>query len=887
MVGEGIQKLNRMSRELQRTKYIMQQIWLQRLCVNKLNSVMWCKSGYFSFLQKNKNNKQLLPLKFNSSTAAGFIKKIILLFVLIYSGNVQAQQLCTIKGTVKTANEVTNTDAVVAIKNSRFVAEPDKSGRFVIKNVPFGNYTIVALMAGMKTIEQTLVVDSTVISLSLIFETKQVKELDEVVVMQQQEKALGIVRLQSIQNFTVYEGKKNEVVLLKNISANTATNNARQVYGTVTGLNIWESDGGGLQLGIGGRGLSPNRTSNFNTRQNGYDISADALGYPESYYTPATEALDRIEVIRGAAGLQYGTQFGGMVNFIFKKGEKNTPLEYTGRQTYGSWNFINSFNSIGGTSKNKKVNYYAFYQRKQGDGWRPNSHYKVNSGYLQLQYAVSNKTTAAIEYTHLDYLAKQAGGLTDALFKQNARQSVRIRNWFKVNWDLMAVVITHKFSPSTQLNIRNFGLLASRKSLGNLERINVVDFNQKRTLIDGEFKNAGTEIRLQHRYKTRKQSNILLAGARLYIGRTTAQQGDGDSLSGPNFKYLNPQNVEGSDYRFPNYNYSLFAEHVFNITDKLSLTPGIRFENIKTYADGYYRQRVFDFAGNIIVDQRISESLNRKRSFVIAGIGVSYKAKPSFELYGNVSQNYRAINFTDLRIQNPNFIIDSNLTDEKGFTADAGLRGSIKNVFTYEVTVFYLFYNNRIGQVLKADQPPLFIDYRYRTNVAASRNIGIESFASINLARVFTSLKKTIDWTFFVNTTILDARYIKSKETSIQDKKVEMVPPFIVRSGTTFKMKQWKAGFQFNYIARHYSDATNAILTATAVEGEIPAYTVADMTASFQVNKWLGVEFSCNNLLNEKYFTRRAEAYPGPGIIPSDGRSFFITAEIKLGSNKK
>ena len=79
-------------------------------------------------------------------------------------------------------------------------------------------------------------------------------------------------------------------------------------------------------LGIGGRGLSPNRSSNFNIRQNGYDISADALGYPESYYTPSSEAMDRIEIIRGAASLQYGPQFGGLVNFVMKEGPKKSHL---------------------------------------------------------------------------------------------------------------------------------------------------------------------------------------------------------------------------------------------------------------------------------------------------------------------------------------------------------------------------------------------------------------------------------------------------------------------------------------------------------------------------------------------------------------------------------
>jgi Fe(3+) dicitrate transport protein len=807
--------------------------------------------------------------------------KIIAMFLLFCCKNTFAQT-ATITGKVSAVDSSVIEDALVVIKGTKYFTEADSKGNYILKNIPHGTYTILSFALGTQTIEKQITIDKPFVEINFTLHKAVVKQLDAVTVMAQNEKVLGIVRLKSVQNFTVYEGKKNEVILLNNIAANTATNNARQIYGSVTGLNIWESDGGGLQLGIGGRGLSPNRTSNFNTRQNGYDISADALGYPESYYTPATDALERIEVIRGAASLQYGTQFGGTVNFQFKKGNKNTAFEYIGKQTYGSWNFINSFNSVGGTSKNKKLNYYAFYQLKQGDGWRQNSDYAVNNAYVQLNYQLTTKTNAGIEYTHMNYLAKQAGGLTDALFNKDPRQSVRNRNWFKVNWNLFALTITHKFSSVTQLNIRNFGLVAQRQSLGNLERINVADFNQNRTLIDGKFKNIGSEIRLLHRYKAGKQNNILLAGARVYIGNTKAKQGEGDSLSAANFRYKNANNVESSDYSFPNYNYAAFAEHIFNITDKFSITPGLRFENIQTFADGYYRQRVLDFAGNIIVDKKINESINRKRSFAIAGIGLCFKAKPQMEFYGNISQNYRAINFTDLRVQNPNFVIDSNLTDEKGFTADLGVRGSITNVFNYEVTAFYLYYNNRIGQILKADQPPLFLDYRLRTNIAASRNIGIESFASVNLARLIKSFSVKTDWSVFVNASVLNARYIQSKDASIQNKEVEMVPPIILRSGTTFKKQQWKIGFQFNYIAQHFSDATNAKLTSTAVEGIIPAYTVADISASYQFKKWLSLEFSSNNLFNEKYFTRRAESYPGPGIIPSDGRSFFLTLQFSI-----
>ena len=85
------------------------------------------------------------------------------------------------------------------------------------------------------------------------------------------------------------------------INCKFGLNNSRQIYAQISGLNIYQNDDAGLQLNIGGRGLDPNRTSNFNTRQNGYDISADVLGYPESYYSPPAEAVREIQIVRGAA----------------------------------------------------------------------------------------------------------------------------------------------------------------------------------------------------------------------------------------------------------------------------------------------------------------------------------------------------------------------------------------------------------------------------------------------------------------------------------------------------------------------------------------------------------------------------------------------------------
>jgi len=679
-------------------------------------------------------------------------------------------------------------------------------------------------------------------------------------------------QLRSVEGFGIYAARKTEVVAVQEITANLATNNARQVLGRVAGLNIWESDGAGLQLGIGGRGLSPNRTSNFNTRQDGYDMAADALGYPESYYTPPVEALDRIEIVRGAASLQYGTQFGGMVNFRMQTAP-DSGWQVRARTTTGSFGFRNVFASAGW--RKGRNDGFAFVQHKQGDGWRPNSGFDAQTAYLQSGWkSRSGKSYQKIAYTHMRYLAQQPGGLTDTEFAQDPRQSNRPRNWFTINWNLFAHEWEQELGDRTRYNARTFGLYAGRAALGNLERINVADaVVGNRTLIDGSYQNLGHESRLLHRIGLSQ----LLLGLRLYQGTTTARQGEASAAGDADFRLLNPDYPEGSDFRFPNQNAALFGEYLWQVNTQFKITAGLRAEYIRTRAAGFYRQRVFDFAGNVVVDNRIDEATDRARAFVIGALGASYQAHERGEWYANVAQNYRAINFSDLRVINPNLRIDPDLEDERGYTADLGYRGRPLPWLRIDGSFFLLYYSNKIGQVLRSDQPPLFLDYRLRTNVAAARSLGLEALLEADL----WNGQAGHQWQTYLNLAFTNARYLQSDEPGISGNQVELVPPIILRTGLQHRHKNWRAALQWSWVAQHFSDATNAPRTSTAVEGLIPAYSVADVSCAYRYKAWQ-IEASVNNLFNSMYFTRRAEGYPGPGIIPSDGRSFFLTLQYQF-----
>ena len=217
--------------------------------------------------------------------------------------------------------------------------------------------------------------------IEIIF-TPKIENLSEVILSANRTKAFQLKRLDDSKGTSIFAGKKNEVVLVTQTMANLAVNSSRQIYSQVAGLNIYENDDAGIQLHIGGRGLDPNRTSNFNTRQNNYDISADVLGYPESYYTPPAESLSEIQIIRGAASLQYGTQFGGLVNFIIQSPNTMKSLEITSRNTFGSNNLYTNYTSFSGTVN--KLSYYSFVNYKKGDGFRDNSEFDSRNMYINL-----------------------------------------------------------------------------------------------------------------------------------------------------------------------------------------------------------------------------------------------------------------------------------------------------------------------------------------------------------------------------------------------------------------------------------------------------------------------------------------------------------------------
>jgi Fe(3+) dicitrate transport protein len=702
----------------------------------------------------------------------------------------------------------------------------------------------------------------------------QWKKLPDITVVGRNSKS-DYQQLPEIVGTSIYAGKKNALIVLENVQGNIANNTMRQVLAKIPGIHVWESDPSGIQIGIAARGLSPNRSWEFNVRQNGYDIAADPFGYPEAYYNPQLQAVQRIEIIRGQGALQYGPQFGGMVNYILKDGnEINKPIEFETQQTIGSNGLLNSYNALGG--KRGKLHYYSFYDQRNGEGWRNNSQFYTKSGFGTITYNFTNKFSLRFELMYSHIRSQQAGGLTDVQIKQDAKQSFRNRNWFDITWKTPAIILQYDINEHSRWNTKIYGTIGDRNSVGFLQSINIKDsinaatnqFNNRIVNLD-KYRNYGIESRIISDYAIGKFKNTIAGGVRLYKGNTD-RLADGIGSTGANYD-ITIKGTYPKDVIFASSNAAGFIENIFKFSDKLYLIPGIRYEWLEGSAAGRNGLNSNGIAINL-------QNITRSRNFILAGVGSEYHITKSTELYSNLSQAYRPIQFANLQAPPTTDVVDPDLKDAKGYNFDFGYRGKVKNYIQFDISGFYLKYNNRVGTITTSGT-----NYRLITNVGASISQGIESYIEFNPVRAFSN-STTTDVILFSSYAYTNATYSSDhKDASTKGKKVENAPTDIFRGGISYGYKNFLLTAQLSFVGASFSDANNTIAaSANGNTGRIPSYSITDLTGSYKFSKMLQLKAGINNVLDKRYFTRRAGGYPGPGALPADGRSLFISIGAKL-----
>lgn len=678
-------------------------------------------------------------------------------------------------------------------------------------------------------------------------------------------------RLPEVSGTYIWSGKKNEVLRMDAMDASISDKIPRQVFSKVPGVFVYDMDGSGNQVNIAVRGLDPHRGWEFNIRKNGIITNSDMYGYPASHYSLPFEAVERIELVRGSGALQYGAQFGGMLNYITRSPDTTRKLGFESVNTAGSYGLLSTYNAVGG--RLGKIDYYAYFSLRTSTGYRDNSHTDYNAAAVMLRYHISKRVELTAEFAHSAYLYRMPGQLTDSMFNSDPRQSTRSRNYFNPDIYVPSLQLQWGISAHTTLSATVSALLGARNSVMYDKPATVEDsinpatlqYNNRQVDID-QFHSFTAEVNVLHRYTLLSKQHLVKAGVQVFDNNLHRRQ-LGVGTTGTDFDLSISGSGWGRDLNFITGNIAVFAENRFEITNKLSLTPGLRWEHGHS-----------DMSGNIQYYSDTALPNTISHDFVLLGVNLQYNISRFANVYAGITQAYRPVIFKDIIPASAYEVIDKNLQDATGYNAEAGFRGSY-NGLQWDAGFFYMSYNNRMGTLsIENDQGGF---YQYKTNTGNAVNYGMELYAGYGFR-----VNKKLNLNLFTSTAWMNAHYtnamVKSGNSNIDidGNSVESAPKLITRNGITAKWQKFSMTLLCSYTSETFADALNTTTpSATGSVGLVPAYTIIDVNSSIRINKTINMRLNINNLFNQQYFTKRPSMYPGPGIWPSDG----INANLSIG----
>lgn len=700
------------------------------------------------------------------------------------------------------------------------------------------------------------------------------RELKEVTI---QSHRLDIERMPAVRGTYLNSGRKNEVINVQNMNFSIAEKTPRQVFSKVPGVFVYDMDGSGNQTNIATRGLDPHRGWEYNIRKNGIITNSDMYGYPASHYSMPMEAVERIELIRGTGSLQYGAQFGGMLNYISKTPDTLRAVTFESINSIGSFGMMSTYNALSGTVG--KIQYYIYYNKRVSEGYRDNSDTNFDSQSVMVAYTPNNNVTIKAEVARSNYIYHIPGPLTDSMFYADPKQSTRSRNYFNPEIYIPSLSLDWELGDRTQLSWVVSAVLGERNSiqfdkLATVKDVidpNTLNYASRQVDID-HFNSYTSELRLLHRYTLRKTENAFVAGVQVFNNDLHRQQ-LGMGTTGTDFDLTLVDPDWGRDLHFKTKNIALFIENNFHVLPGLIITPGARLEIGKS-----------DMSGSISYYDPGNLPASIDHKFPLLGISAEYITPKGYALYAGWTQSYRPVIFKDIIPTSTYEVVDEELKDATGYNLEIGYRGTW-NALRWDVGVFQLKYDNRLGSLEEKSENGTA--YIYRTNIGNSITRGAEIFLEYSVrAGEHGGL------TFFTSTALFRSRYVDAFVKSgsntgdnidVSGNRIESVPSVITRNGFTARYKTASISFLYSYTGASYADALNTETPSkSGAVGLVPSYGLLDINASVRISSQLIVRFNVNNVTDRQYFTKRPSFYPGPGVWSSDGRSVNCSVGIKI-----
>lgn len=315
---------------------------------------------------------------------------LFLLLAVMYYQQALAQT-GTIIGTVKTVDGKAAANVNVGLKGTAQGASTNKAGRYEIKNVAAGTYTLIASYVGLsgREVPVNVSANETTVAPDIALE-EGYEKLQEVTVRgARQQKYVADIPSQTLRLQTpLLETPQNiQVVTSAMIDDQQAIDMLETVTRNVSGAQMIEHWGNFARINI--------RGFNVPAFRNGMNVQM-----PWGPLSEDMSIVERIEFVKGPAGFLLSSgEPGGLYNVVTKKPTQLQQNEVT--LTTGSFNTLRSTLDVGGQLRRDGSLLY----RLNVMGLTKGAHrdYEFNKRYTiapSLTYALNDKTSVTAEYIY-------------------------------------------------------------------------------------------------------------------------------------------------------------------------------------------------------------------------------------------------------------------------------------------------------------------------------------------------------------------------------------------------------------------------------------------------------------------------------------------------------
>lgn len=607
-----------------------------------------------------------------------------------------------------------------------------------------------------------------------------------------------------------------------------------EILKRVSGVYVKPEEESAIVANIGMRGIS---SADYKTLilEDGVPVAAGLFVGNGRYYNPRIQRMDSIEVLKGSSALRYGPMnIGGVVNYRTKQPKDGALVDLS----IGSWDTYKTTVELGGSSPTKDSNVGAILSWAKSDGFMDKS-YEMKDAVIKAGTAIGDNQWVGVKFTHYENDANisyrgQFLGEYHAKKQNNPAPDdwfLTERNSFDINhrWDINPDTELQTLLYWSEMNrdYWRYGVNATAsQAAGRWIYTDNVSGNNR------AFERIGAETRL-----IAKNTIFNLPGEAEIGLRVMNEKMDDVTI---NATRATPRTgTTAKDTKDSAKSVALYAQNRFDISDQLSVTPGVRVERYEQQRD----------------DKQKNETVKTSNTEVMPGLGVTYQFIPAVQLYASVYKAFSpALNGDSL-----SGMKDQKLDAETAVSWELGLRGQ-QDAVRYELTAFRMDFDN---QIIPANSNSDF----QTTNGGKTYNQGLEGAVSLEFENGFDVFANL---TWIANAEFKGDRYNKNGSLKSKDgDRVPYTPEWVANLGVGYTYAGLRSQLSANYTGSQFTDELNTkpIVENTSgfFTGKIDAYTTVDLTTRYTLNDQVEFYGAVKNLEDKRYIASlRQGIYVGP-----------------------